>query len=207
MFTDSGLPPLTSDPEPNVTPRQEELVDHALALVREAGLPGLTVRRLAERAGFTEAALYRHFASKQELLKALMGTLGERLLVPVRRIAAEVDRPAAERLKAILHHHVKIVLDSAGLPILIVAEAVASRDEAMLARIRITLSEYLGILEDLLDELPGRAHRPVPRTLGLLMLGVPAASALRLRVLPDAELEAAARNELVDYLVDRLLAG
>ena len=193
--------------EPTATPRQEELVDHALELIREAGLPGLTVRRLAERAGFTEAALYRHFASKEELLKALMAAVGERLLVPARRIAAETDRPVAERLKGIVRHHVKIVLDAAGLPILVVAEAAASGDEAMLKGIRATLGEYLTLLERLLGELPGSDRRPAPRTLGLLLLGLPAAAALRLRVLPDEELEAAAREELVDYLVDRLLAN
>ena len=54
------------------TPRQEELLDLALALTREVGLAGLTVRKLAERAGFTEAALYRHFHNKQALLLAMV---------------------------------------------------------------------------------------------------------------------------------------
>lgn len=202
-------PPHTHLAPSNTTPRQEELVDHALALVRESGLPGLTVRRLAERVGFTEAALYRHFASKQELLLALMHSLGERLLVPVRRIAADTALPVEARLKAILRHHVKLVLDAAGLPVLIVAEAAAAGDEPMLARIRTIMGEYLGILTDLLAAVPPAVgfRRPPPSALGLLLLGLPAASALRLRILPDDGLEAIAREELVDFLVDRLLAG
>lgn len=198
---------MTPDSEPTVTPRQEELVDHALALIREAGLPGLTVRRLAERAGFTEAALYRHFTSKGELLLALMGSLSERLLGPVRGIAAEEDRAPVERLRAILRHHVKLVLDADGLPILILAEAAATGDETMLALIRTKIGEFLAILERLLAALPGADRRPPPVALGLLLLGLPAASALRLRVLPDAELEGMAREELVDFLIDGLLAA
>lgn len=189
------------------TPRQEELVDHALALVRESGLPGLTVRRLAQRAGFTEAALYRHFSSKQELLAALMGSLGGRLLGPVREIAKDSTRAPAERLTAIVRHHLKMVLETRGLPILIVAEAAAGGEEAILRPIRANLGEYLEIVQTLLAELPASSPRPSVEGLGLLLLGLPAATALRLRVLPDAELEREVHEELAQYLVDLLAAG
>jgi len=195
---------------PAVTPRQEELLDHALAVIHEFGLPGLTVRRLAERVGFTEAALYRHFASKQELLQVLMTTLGQRLLGPIRELAADDSLPPRERIRAILRHHVNLVLDSDGLPLLLVVEATTSGDEAMLALLRGTMGEYLTHLEGLLGELRAAAGEaaagmPQPSGLGLLLLGLVAASALRLRLLPDEDLKRQARGELVDYLVDHLL--
>src|SRR6185503_12705192 len=85
------------------TPRQEELLDLALALVREVGLAGLTVRKLAERAGFTEAALYRHFHNKQALLLAMVARVSEeRLLGPLRAIATDRERTARERLAAVV---------------------------------------------------------------------------------------------------------
>jgi AcrR family transcriptional regulator len=209
-MTDSD--PTTANPA--VTPRQEELLDHALAVIREHGLPGLTVRRLAERAGFTEPALYRHFASKQELLQVLMTTLGQRLLGPIRDIAADAALPPRERIRAILRHHVNVVLDSDGLPVLVMVEATTAGDEAMLKILRRLMKEYLGHLEGLLGELqaaaqaagdPGAEKTPGPPGLGLLLLGLVAASALRLRLLPDGALERQARGELVDYLVDHLL--
>jgi len=43
----------------------------ALALLEEVGLDGLTVRRLAERLGVQNPALYRHFRNKQDLLDAM----------------------------------------------------------------------------------------------------------------------------------------
>src|SRR5436853_107267 len=46
----------------------ERIIDEALALVDEEGLDALTVRRLATRLDTGSATLYRHVASRTELL-------------------------------------------------------------------------------------------------------------------------------------------
>ena len=58
------------------------IVATAIAMADEAGVEGLTMRRLAERLGFKVMALYNHVADKDELL-ALM----------VDAVAAEIDEP------------------------------------------------------------------------------------------------------------------
>ncbi|MBC7172189.1 MAG: TetR/AcrR family transcriptional regulator [Polyangiaceae bacterium] len=47
------------------------LLREATAMLRERGLEGLSLRRLAERAGVTAPALYHHFRDKNDLLCAL----------------------------------------------------------------------------------------------------------------------------------------
>src|SRR5215831_2435694 len=54
---------------------RERVVRVALALLDEVGLDGLTVRRLAERLGVQNPALYRHFKNKQDLLDAMARTM------------------------------------------------------------------------------------------------------------------------------------
>jgi AcrR family transcriptional regulator len=44
----------------------------AKAVLDRDGLPGLTVRKVAEHAGLSPMAMYRHFADKDALLNALM---------------------------------------------------------------------------------------------------------------------------------------
>src|SRR4051812_24693554 len=93
------------------TARQEELLDLALDLVRQVGISGLTVRKLALRAGFTEAALYRHFHNKQALLLAMVERVSEeRLLAPLRAIAGDRERSPRQRLAAVVRHHVSTIL-------------------------------------------------------------------------------------------------
>jgi TetR/AcrR family tetracycline transcriptional repressor len=51
--------------------KREIVVREALNLLNEAGLEGLTMRRLADHLGVQVAALYWHFKNKQELLNAM----------------------------------------------------------------------------------------------------------------------------------------
>ena len=188
------------------TPRQEELLDHALALTREVGLAGLTVRRLAERVGFSEAALYRHFPNKQALLLRMVERLSEeRLLGPLRLIAGGTTRPAAERLEAALSHHVATVLAVDGLPVLILAEAAAAGDEALLARFRAISAEVAGIFERLLREAGPPPGSPDPRAQAVTLFGLVAGAALHRRLVGDAAVEAVLRDEMPGHLVRRLL--
>ena len=48
------------------------LLDAALDLLREEGVKGFSMRKLAALAGVSHSAAYRHFASKDEILAELM---------------------------------------------------------------------------------------------------------------------------------------
>jgi AcrR family transcriptional regulator len=189
------------------TPRQEELLEHALDIAREVGLAGLTVRKLAERIGFTEAALYRHFPHKQALLLAMIERLSEeRLLGPLRAIAADRALTPRQKLAAVVRHHVTTVLAVDGLPVLVLAEAAAAGDEALLARFRIITAE-IGVILDGLLAAAGVADgsRPSRAAIALTLFGVGAVSALHHRLWSDTELEREAREVLPGFVVERLL--
>ena len=61
--------------ERQLTDRQRQIVDHAIEMIGEGGLSGLTMRRLSERLGVTEPALYRHFENKTAILAAMLAVL------------------------------------------------------------------------------------------------------------------------------------
>ena len=187
------------------TPRQEELLDLALGLTREVGLAGLTVRKLAERAGFTEAALYRHFHNKQALLLAMVERVSEeRLLAPLRAIAADRERTARQRLAAVVRHHVATILALEGLPVLILAEAAAAGDEALLARFRTIVGELRAIYGGLLVEA-GAPPQPSVEALGVVLIGIGAATALQYRLGASRAVQREVRDELPAFVVERLL--
>ncbi len=55
-----------------LTKRQEEIVWSAIHLIDEKGIQGLTIKNLATSMEFTEAAVYRHFKSKANILTAII---------------------------------------------------------------------------------------------------------------------------------------
>jgi AcrR family transcriptional regulator len=56
----------------NVHMSRDRIFTAAKAVLDRDGLPGLTIRKVADRAGLSPMAMYRHFADKDALLNALM---------------------------------------------------------------------------------------------------------------------------------------
>lgn len=83
------------------------IIKAAVAVMSEHGYHGTSVRDIAERADLSPASLYNHFASKQQILVAIMERGIEELL---RRTREAVDAvPASDpagRLRAIVAVHV-----------------------------------------------------------------------------------------------------
>lgn len=77
-----------------VSPRrahtQDRLLDAAIALFAEKGVLGTSVEELCERAGFSRGAFYSNFASKDELLLAVLARKGDEVLAAARRATASV---------------------------------------------------------------------------------------------------------------------
>ena len=61
-----------------LTARQREIIERALELLVEIGARGFTMKRLAEKIGVTEAALYRHFETKNDIMLAIVRDFDER---------------------------------------------------------------------------------------------------------------------------------
>lgn len=56
----------------DISYRQLEIIEAAGKLLTVSGVSGLTIKNLAKEMGFSEAALYRHFTSKEEIIVALL---------------------------------------------------------------------------------------------------------------------------------------
>ena len=193
-------------PPESPTPRQAEILERAAELVAESGLAQLTMKRLAERVGFTEPALYRHYAGKSALLVALSERLGGRLLATMEAIAGDRTRTPQERLLAMVRHHIALLRATRGLPILILAEGLASGDHDLMAGVGGVMRRYLALLGAVLDELGLDAGVPSNRQ-AILFLGLPAAIGIQLRAFPELALSDAETDRLVGHYVRSLTAS
>jgi AcrR family transcriptional regulator len=77
--------------------RQEDIREAALSCFARLGYDGTRVRHIAEAAGLSEAALYRHWKSKEELAAELFAD-GMRDYAAQLEAAAEAGGPTSARL-------------------------------------------------------------------------------------------------------------
>jgi AcrR family transcriptional regulator len=68
---DAGPTVAAAESEPDATSTRERILDIALDLFIEQGFDKTPLRQIAEQLGFSKAALYYHFASKDDILMAL----------------------------------------------------------------------------------------------------------------------------------------
>jgi AcrR family transcriptional regulator len=82
--------------------RKRQIVEVTMGLVATHGVQATSTSRIAAAAGVSEATLYRHFGSRQEMLLAAMDLVYERVFEVIR--AGEGKDPL-DRLRAIGRRH------------------------------------------------------------------------------------------------------
>ncbi len=75
-------------------PRQHQIVAAAVALIEEGGMDALTVKAIGARVGFSDAAVYRHFASKG----AILGAIADRFAVASLRLLDDLRSGGSDSL-------------------------------------------------------------------------------------------------------------
>lgn len=100
-------------PERMTGRRRLEMVDAAATLFSERGYHGTSMQDLADQLGLLRGSLYAHIGSKQELLFDVVDQGAERFLERA-RAAAELDAPAAERLRSFLVGHAETAIEHIG---------------------------------------------------------------------------------------------
>jgi len=188
------------------SPRRREIVECALRIARDEGLPSLTVKRIAECVGFTEAALYRHFKGKRDLLASMIDWLRDEFIDPAREIAEDQTASPETRLIAILRRHFSLVREQRGLPIMLLAEAARAQDPQLLAETRSIFLTYRDLVAGLL-RAAGAADGQTAEHLALAFIGAPAALAIGLRLTGEPEFGAGAENALEPWLEEAFFSA
>ncbi|MFJ6696092.1 TetR/AcrR family transcriptional regulator [Streptomyces sp. NPDC091272] len=115
-------------------PTRERILDAAHALMRTLGLSRATTKEIARAAGCSEAALYKYFASKEDLFVAVLGERLPRLAPLLHRLVLDPgDRSVEANLTEIARQAVDFYAESFPIAASLYAETKlkARHDEAM----------------------------------------------------------------------------
>ena len=119
--------------------RKEQIVSAARKLVIKHGSENVTVRRIAEEVGFTEAAVYRHFKSKKDILYLLVENI-ENSLISDLDIGSD---QGGNLFEAILLRHLSSIEKRRGISFQVIAEIISLGDTKLNQRIYDTINKYL----------------------------------------------------------------
>ncbi|MBS3815559.1 MAG: TetR/AcrR family transcriptional regulator, partial [Hadesarchaea archaeon] len=90
--------------------RKKEIVKATLELIGEKGIESLRTSQIADNVGFSEAALYKHFPSKIEVVRATIQTAGKELLKSLKDSIKESETDnELTKLRIVLENHMEFV--------------------------------------------------------------------------------------------------
>ncbi len=131
--------------------RRERLVAATATLVAERGYHQVGVDEIGAAAGVSGAAIYRHFAGKQELLVAVIERAVDALMGEARRIVATAGSPA-DALAALIAAHVEFAMTETAL-ITVYDQEAHNLDEGPRRRLRRQQRAYTELWIDVLAQL------------------------------------------------------
>lgn len=142
--------------------RREEILDAAQELFESKGYEQTSTTDIMKKVGIAKGTLYYHFASKEEILDAMVERMGDGLIRRARAAASQKEIPVTERLMRVLvalnagEGSEKAVVDSLNAP----------RNELLHEKARQKVIDEAGpILSGLVEEAvqAGVCHCAYPR--------------------------------------------
>lgn len=132
--------------------RQQQIVDAAAILIFKHGSEHLTVKRIAEEVGISEAAIYRHFKSKKSILSFLLTHIEEVLLKDISPETVANQPITLDIIENIIKNHFSMISMRKGISFQVIAEIISLGDQSLNKQAYKAINKYIARLKELLDE-------------------------------------------------------
>lgn len=133
----------------DITKRQMEIVKAAIQVIAQQGYEKLTTKNLAQSIGVTDAALYRHFESKKELIRMVLCYFEQVSCEVIQRINSLQISPLEKVSRFVLDRY-EVFENDPDLPMVMFSEELFKNDpsfeENLLSIMHIHRDEVMGYI-------------------------------------------------------------
>jgi len=120
--------------------RQGQIKKAVLDIIADEGLHNITTRNLAKCIGLTEGAIFRHFATKRDIIVGIMDDVTVDLIGSLRNIVLKPEK-AEKKLYSYLCKNMQYLKENRGITILLFSEAAHLGDQELKQKLSQILTE------------------------------------------------------------------
>jgi AcrR family transcriptional regulator len=131
--------------------RRTQIAEAAGKLISKHSSENLTIKSIAAEVGISEAAIYRHFHSKKDVLILLADHVRETLVNDIDAEAFSEANPLAA-LEIALNKHLSAIERRHGISFQVISEIVSLGDKDLNKRASEALERYAAKLADILEQ-------------------------------------------------------
>jgi len=131
--------------------RKKQIMEATRKLIVRSGSEHVTVRNMAKEVGISQAAIYRHFKSKKEILSFLADSVADGLLHDI-DMSGNVGLTSLDIIDEILRQHLSKIKQKRGLSFLVLAEIISFGDKSLNKKIADNVQIYVDRLRLMLAD-------------------------------------------------------
>ena len=128
--------------------RQQQIVETAIKIIAQRGIQNLTIKNIASEIGISEPALYRHFSSKLEILKAVITYFQIKMKPALEKLNKSVN--SINKIESFMLKHLKIINQNPNFAKVIFSEANFQNEESLIIKMNNMMSQSHKILETII---------------------------------------------------------
>ena len=114
--------------------RKQEILEALAKMLENPNREKITTAALAEKLGLSEAALYRHFASKAQMFEGLITFIEASIFGVINKITSE-ENDGLKQVQAIITMLLKFAEKNPGMTRVLIGDALVNEDDALQLRI------------------------------------------------------------------------
>lgn len=137
--------------------RQKQIIEVSLELIAESGIQGLTIKNLAKRIGFSEAAIYRHYENKIQILMGILGYFREN----TRRLFSEellTEGNALMKINHLLINQIRIFTKTPPLVAVVFSEELFRNEVVLSDKVSEIMNNSIDIVTGIIKQGQERAE-------------------------------------------------
>ena len=112
----------------SLSKRQTEIIDAAIKLIGEGGIQALTIKNLSSEIGVAEAAIYRHFKSKTDVLSTLLDYMGQ-IMGSNHSMIEAMKGSSIEKLKKMITGQMKLFSENPPYALVILSDGLYKNEK------------------------------------------------------------------------------
>jgi AcrR family transcriptional regulator len=139
--------------------RQGEIIRVAVELAADKGVDSVTTQDMADAMKLTQGAIFRHFATKDDIWFAVIEWVRDRLMKVLDKAAAEATDPL-DAIERMYFAHIAFISKHPAIPRLLFTELLHKKNSKLRQLIQGIISGYENKVAGLLDEAKAQSLVP-----------------------------------------------
>jgi AcrR family transcriptional regulator len=131
--------------------RQKQIINAAQKVIVKYGSEHVTIKRIAKEVGISEAAIYRHFKSKRDILSLMIDDIENTLIGDI-KIKSTDKSFTFETFERVFKYHISRIIQRKGVSFQVIAEIISLGDKKLNKKVFAVINSYTIRIKNVLEK-------------------------------------------------------